>query len=623
MRTTIAVLLVCTFGSVESTAVSKGEMQAGVNANPIRKVVMMLQNMQKKIAAEGEHKEDLYNKFMCYCQNGDEALKKSIADAETKIEQLKELMGSGAAEKKQLEADVAKAKEDRTAAKKDIAEATALREKEAKAYAKFKADSEANLGALDKVIPAIEKGMAGAFLQTNAASVLRQLSVSAEMNAADRETLASFLSNGENYVPQSGEIVGILKQMQDEMTKDFEEATEVENKAIAQYEELVAAKKKEIDSLTKQIEVKSARIGELAVKLAGAENELEDTEEGMADDKKFLADLEKNCELKKKEWAEYKAMQAQEMVALADTIKVLNDDDALELFKKTLPSASSFVQVKVTSAALRQQAIKVLRSSAKADPRLELIELAMKGKKNGFEKIMKMIDDLVVELGKDQQADDDKKQYCLAELDKAEDKHKELELDIGDLDKAIADAEEAIAQLKSEIEALEDGIKKLDKQVAEATEQRKKEHDDFVESLAQNNNAKDLLAFAKNRLNKFYNPKLYVPPPKRELSEEDRIVVNMGGTLAPTAAPGGIAGTGIGLVQTVTAPPPPPEANLAFKKSSEESNGVIAMIDLLIADIDKEIQTSEVEEKDAQKDYETFMADASDKRAQDSKSITG
>merc|ERR1719240_415938 len=95
----------------------------------------------------------------------------------------------------------------------------------------------------------------------------------------------------------------------------------------------------------------------------------------------------------------------------------------------------------------------------------------------------------------------------------------------------------------------------------------------------------------------------------------------MGGTLAPTAAPGGIAGTGVTALSQV-APPPPPEANLAYKKSGEESNGVIAMIDLLVADIDKENQSMEVEEKDAQKDYETFMSDASEKRAQDSKAIT-
>merc|ERR1719221_1202948 len=188
--------------------------------------------------------------------------------------------------------------------------------------------------------------------------------------------------------------------------------------------------------------------------------------------------------------------------------------------------------------------------------------------------------------------------------------------------KAIADAEETIATLASEIEALEDGIKKLDKSVAEATETRKEEHDDYVETLAANTAAKDLLKFAQNRLNKFYNPKLYKAPPKRELSEEDQIVVNMGGTLAPTAAPGGIAGTGIGLAQTGVAPPPPPEANLAYKKSGEESGGVMAMMDLMIADLDKDIQTSKVTEKDAQKEYEEFMGDAKEKRALDSKAIT-
>jgi chromosome segregation ATPase len=247
--------------------------------------------------------------------------------------------------------------------------------------------------------------------------------------------------------------------------------------------------------------------------------------------------------------------------------------------------------------------------------------MAMHGKKIGFEKIIKMIDELVIELKEEQKTDDEKKQYCLAEFDKAEDKKKGLEWDIEDLSKAIADEEEVIATLKSEIEALVDGIKKLDKAVAEATETRKEEHEDYVETLAANSAAKDLLEFAKNRLNKFYNPKLYKAPPKRELSEEDSIVVSMGGTLAPTAAPGGIAGTGIALAQGEVAPPPPPKADLAFKKSTQSSNGVIAMIDLLIADLDKDNQIMEVEEKDAQAEYEQFMSDSAEKRALDSKAI--
>merc|ERR1740117_2646585 len=45
------------------------------------------------------------------------------------------------------------------------------------------------------------------------------------------------------------------------------------------------------------------------------------------------------------------------------------------------------------------------------------------------------------------------------------------------------------------------------------------------------------------------------------------------------------------------------------------------MIDLIVADVDKEIQTMNVQEKNAQKAYEGFMSDASEKRAQDSKTI--
>merc|ERR1719498_145576 len=297
-------------------------------ANPIRKVVNMLQEMQKKITTEGAKKQKMYDEYMCYCSNADGTLGKSISDAQTKIPQLKSEIQEGSATKKQLEAELKEAQVSRVEAKDAIAKATALREKEAKAFAKTKSDADANIGALDKAIPAIEKGMGGAFLQTSAASVLRQLSINADMIPQDRDILASFLSEGTNYAPKSGEIVGILKTMHDEMTKDLEDATNEENGAIASYEDLMASKKKEIAALTKGIESKTARVGELGVKIAQMENDLEDTTEGLAQDQKFLANLGKNCELKKKEWAAYKDMQSQEMVALADTIKILNDDDA-------------------------------------------------------------------------------------------------------------------------------------------------------------------------------------------------------------------------------------------------------------------------------------------------------
>merc|ERR1719517_379748 len=227
---------------------------------------------------------------------------------------------------------------------------------------------------------------------------------------------------------------------------------------------------------------------------------------------------------------------------------------------------------------------------------------------------------------KGEQADDDaKKEYCATAFDQADDKKKGLERAVSDLETAIENAKEDIAKLAEEIDALKAGIKELDKMVTEATEQRKEENEDFKELMASDTAAKELMKFAKNRLNKFYNPKLYKAPPKTELSREDRIVENMSGTAAPTAAPGGIAGTGITVfAQTAhrEAPPPPPETFGAYTKKSEDSMGVMAMIDLLIADLDKEMTVAETDEKDAQEDYETLMADSATKRTKDSKLLS-
>jgi len=219
-----------------------------------------------------------------------------------------------------------------------------------------------------------------------------------------------------------------------------------------------------------------------------------------------------------------------------------------------------------------------------------------------FETVLKMIDDMVALLGKEQAGDDQKKAYCETELDKNEDSKKELDLQASDLGKAIEDAEGTIATLTDEVAALTKGIKDLDAKVAEATENRKAENAQAKETLSSNQEAKELLVLAVNRLNQFYNPKLYKAPAARELSREDLLQLDS-------------------QQGEAAAPPPPPKAFEAYTKKGEESTGVLEMIKMLVADLDKEMQEVEVEEKDAQADYESFVAEAADKRAADSKSI--
>jgi len=405
-------------------------------------------------------------------------------------------------------------------------------------------------------------------------------------------------------VPASGEIVGILKEMNDEMVHDLSEETAQEENAKATYEGLMAAKTKEVNTLTAQIEEETMRVGELGVEVTSQTNDLEATKEQLGDDTVFLAELGKTCDTKAKEWEEVKATRAAELVALAETIKMLNSDDALELFKKTLASPSaSFVQLGQREVAVRRKALSFIRgttrSSTLVHPEMDFIEMALQGKTVGFEVVIKMIDDMVATLKKEQLDDDEKKKYCAVSLDTNEDKKKELERAVSVSETAISDLEGSISTLTDEIKALVAGIKALDKSVAEATDMRKAESDEFHELTTNNAAAKEILAWAKNRLYKFYQPKMH--------KEE---------TKAPAA-----------LVQVVAqrrgvdAPPPPPEFTNYAKKTAE-STGVIAMIDLIISDIDKEMTAAQVEEEDAQKDYEATMSKASEKRMQDSKSIT-
>jgi len=595
----------------------------------------MLQNMQKKVMEEGKKEEALFDKYMCYCKTSGGDLAESITTATSKIESVSSEQKAAAETKSQLEADLKDHTSNRDDAKDTMAKAEALREKEAAAYGQEKSDSETNIATIAKAVAALEKGAAGSFLQSSSASLIRNYAMEkANIPDESRQELLAFLSGTQSagYVPQSGEIVGILKQISDEMTQSLSDATQAEMAAIKNFEELMVAKKKEVASLQAQIEDKMARVGNLGVRIAEMSNDVEDTQEALAADQKFKAELEQGCATKEAEWEEVKKTRAEELLALAETIKVLNDDDALDLFKATLPGASaSLVQVSVSTSAQRSRALQLVRSAAarggRAAPGLDLIALALNGKGIGFEKVIEMIDDMVANLKTEQTEDDSKKEYCEGQLDQSDDKRKVLEQSIKDSETAIDEMTGLIASLAKEIAELEAGIKALDKSVAEATEQRKAENSEYKALIQADSTAKEVLAWAKNRLNQFYNPKLYKAPPKRELTEEERITVNMGGTLAPTT-PGGIAGTGIGAFVQIRAhsgreaPVPPPETFGPYQRKSEQGNGVIAMIDLLVKELDKEMQQAEVSEKDAQVDYEKMLADAADKRAADSKLLT-
>jgi hypothetical protein len=96
MKSSVALAILSVAAGVAATSTETG-------ANPIRKVVTLMRDMQKEIIAEGEKEEDLYKKLECNCSGNKDELVAAVDSSEEEIERLTAKLKSEKAEKKQLE----------------------------------------------------------------------------------------------------------------------------------------------------------------------------------------------------------------------------------------------------------------------------------------------------------------------------------------------------------------------------------------------------------------------------------------------------------------------------------------------------------------------------------------
>merc|ERR1719333_1384 len=359
-------------------------------------------------------------------------------------------------------------------------------------------------------------------------NVLRNIIAhSPAVRPSQRSLLMSFLESGSTEQGGSDTIIGVVEQMKETMEADLADAEKSEAESKSTYETLMTTKKGEIEAAGKAIETKSARAGDIALKVAENKADLEKTTKAVEEDTDFKRNLAGACATKQKEWDARQKLRAEEIAAISDTIEMLNGDDALELFKKTMPSAAALIQTSTATRSQMRRAKSLIEKAMGTDKahtvNRHLILAALKSGTGGFEKVNTMIDGMNEVLEGEQVADDKQDVWCLAELDKAKEETK-----------------------ASEIAALKKGLEDLDKSVAEATEQRKDEHADYIDEAAANQAAVELLGMAKNRLNKFYNPTLYKAP--EPVAEEEEF-----------------------FAQRRAAPGPPPETFSGEYKKSESS----------------------------------------------------
>merc|ERR1719161_1922693 len=559
---------------------------------PVSKVINLLKDMQKQLEEEAKGDQEVYDQFACWCETNEKEKTKAIADAEAKIKDLNILIEELTAASARLNSEIKTLEGEMGNNQQGLDKATGLRFKDQGEFQEEESDLLQSIRALKSAIVVLSKHHAAgsALLQMGTGATVTEMMqvttilehemqkhgalLKGVLTSSQEKKVAAFVQQAPSagsYAPQSGQILGILKQMLETFESNLSQGQKDELQGEGDYANLKAAKESEITAASDQIELKTQELATTDEKNAQAKTDLEDTEAQLAADQKFLENLRAQCSAMDQEWEARSKTRTEEMEAVAKALEILSGDDAHDLFTKTF----NFIQKSATRKlqSRRLKASKLLAAVAKKNKNPKLITLALQIRIDSFTKVKQAIDDMIAELVK-QQADEVKlKDYCVEALNNNARNTEDKEREKSSLEQVIEDLTMTISELTEAIDTLKAEIKEMQFQMKRAGEDREKENVEFQETVADQRATQKLLTQALEVLKGFYDKK------------------------AKAAA----------LVQGKDKQTPPPGFK-AYEKN-KSSGGVMGMIQTIIDDAKKEEQETITSEADAQKAYETFVKD--------------
>merc|ERR1719428_75034 len=282
--------------------------------------------MLKQLEKDSEIDEEVYEKFICWCTVNDKDKTKAIKDAEEKIKLLGLKIDEWSAWSGQLSVEISghiKAEADLRA---NLEQATAIRKKELAEFNAHERELLDTIAALKAAIAQLQphhsallllqrsEGQATSSAAMQVAAMLHRVVtkhgdlIKSVITHKQHRVLAAFLQQPadymdaeptfkQSYAPQSGEILGILKQMLEEFETDLSTAQKDEIAAQTQFEELKASILKELEPV---IAISSKKEGEKADTDAdtdAAKKDKEDTEAELAANKAYLDKVREKCRL--------------------------------------------------------------------------------------------------------------------------------------------------------------------------------------------------------------------------------------------------------------------------------------------------------------------------------------
>jgi hypothetical protein len=586
-------------------------LAAAAQLNPITRVATLLEGLSTKIKADEEKEQELYDSYKCWCMTVINTKSASIDKNKQKIAELAQYIEDLDSGRIELTSERTDREEEIKELKKSIAEETAMREEENTNYV-------AALDEMTKAIAALEKAVdvmsAGAPVEEGLVSMktsltkavnlgkgfLAQRDVSTLLKAlqpdvpdADWDKLNQDATFKMKYTSRSGEIQDILAEMLTTFKDNKEEAINAETKAADDSKKLLEAKEEALSTAESALRAQAGENGARGESKAECEEEKRDLEEANTRDEGYIADTKTTCAAKAGEWDERKRIRAEEIASIQQAIHVLRSDDARDVFKSSLESQGFIqrqqVKVRHVHHAQHKRGVNRLRELAlkSGDPRVLMLAQKIRAGKadDPFAAVTESVDEMILDLKKEGEADMAEKEMCELERSRNTQKVREYSKRIDMSTHVVERLTQLIADKQKQIDEIDAELKDLVEQKREATEQREKEKIEYAASVDEDTKAIGLVENSMKVLEGFY--------------KNNALTMGFVQMKETVEQPGGEAPT----------PPPATWDEAEYKGASKETSGIVALLGMIKADIEKDIRNADKEESDAQAAYDKMFVD--------------
>mmetsp|Transcript_78589 Transcript_78589/g.230573 ORF Transcript_78589/g.230573 Transcript_78589/m.230573 type:complete len:784 (+) Transcript_78589:75-2426(+) len=394
------------------------------------------------------------------------------------------------------------------------------------------------------------------------------------------------------YGAQSGEVLGVLRQLKDEMESDLKEAKSRAQSRGSAFEALRSAKTDEILNGEKISESKEDELATAKSQLAQDKQGLRQEEAALEAAQKFLTDLEATCAAAETSFEQRKAARLTELQALTEAVEILTQDQARDAMSATYGLVQLTASARAGRSGRRQQAATALRAAARRarDPQLSL--LAESVKLNAFVKVKAAIDHMVSTLKVEQEDEVKKNDFCIAEIHENEMGTERKQDEKGDLEARGAQLASDVGTMEAEISDAKRQIAQLQLDLQQAGKDRQAENLEYQRAVHDQLLTEEALRKALRRLEAYY---------KQALLQEAAPAPSP--AAAPAASPA--AAPPWALAPAV---PMPPVAQPSYEPS-EAASGAMQLMEKLIQDARAVMADAKASERQAQAAYEETVVD--------------